>query len=704
MSPVNKAPHDPNLIITPTDGGTKVLRLLICACAVLLSAGAVLASFTRAATKWKNLPAQQIPPRQSPEQPSLVLKISRDSVSLCPGEPSVVRLTASGPAPAGVPLTYTWEANGGSIKGDGNSAVWDLSGVRPGVYTATVTLTIRTRAAAVPTLRGSAKVVVKECSTPTPTPRPIPSCPRITMRCPASVNAGEFLTLTAIPNGGTPGTKPTFAWSVSAGKIVSGGDTRRISVDTNGVDGKEITATLKASGYGLDCAGSCTTFVNPQPTPKPTPFQPGNENTASGNVTPTPTPKPTPSPTPTPTPTATPTPSLSPSPTPSASPSPSPAVSLNTSPSASPPFTSDRDAPTYAAGKLRLWPWLLLAALGVLGVIAFLFAKPYVRRAWTSPTKSIPDKSVHGDEANTPEREDRGAFVAGWQKKVADELLCSVFAPFTAAPGDGFLVQAFAHLAEHVQLLTGMAQEADRDAARRGAKALGQVARGQELVFHLHMPGLEVDEPSQSIVWDGKVESVQFGVNVPETFKPRSINCKVTVSTLGVPIGHVRFTFDIAAAAAPQPAGEAAPALNPSQKYVRYRQAFISYASEDRAEVLRRVQMLSLLKIECFQDVLSLKPGERWAKMLYRHIDESDVFFLFWSAAANESEWVEKEVRYALSRKGDNDETPPEIVPVIIQGPPEVPPPSYLPEYHFNDPFAYFIKAEEAMRPAPKQT
>ena len=290
--------------------------------------------------------------------------------------------------------------------------------------------------------------------------------------------------------------------------------------------------------------------------------------------------------------------------------------------------------------------------------------------------------------------------LVGGMKKVKDELQCSVFAPFEAAPGDGFLVQAFAHLAEHARLLEGMAKEADRDAVRRGADKLGEVARGQELFFHLDMPGLAVDEPVQSVVWNGDIESVQFAVGVPEEFKPRRLNCKLTVSVEGIPIGHVKFVFEVAAA--PPPAGAETP-LNSSGQYVRYRKGFVSYASEDLAEVLARVQVMTQLGIECFQDVLSLKPGDRWEKKLYLHIDESDVFFLFWSAAAHKSVWVEKEVRYALGRKRDDEDGPPEIMPVILPGPPEVPPPSYLPDYHFNDPFALLSKAAVNTRRAEKK-
>jgi hypothetical protein len=346
------------------------------------------------------------------------------------------------------------------------------------------------------------------------------------------------------------------------------------------------------------------------------------------------------------------------------------------------------------------WPGFLLAAL-IVG--ALLFAKFYSRSALKG--MPLPSPSPPPPQPESSDREEMEAAIAGGLKKVTDELHCTVFAPFAAAPGMGFIVQAFAHLAEQTTALAEMAKETDREATRRGFKRLGEVERGQELGFHLEMPGLNIDEPSQSIVWRGEIESVQFGVVVPAEFPLRArINCKLTVSLYSVPLGHIRFAFDIAPTlAAAEPEGDATP-LNSFDSLVKYRQAFISYASEDRAEVLKRVQMLSILKIEYFQDLLSLKPGDRWAKMLYRHIDESDVFLLFWSAAANESEWVAKEVQYALQRKSGNDESPPEIIPVILQGPPEVPPPSYLPEYHFNDPFAYFIKAEVAMRQTKKET
>ena len=103
--------------------------------------------------------------------------------------------------------------------------------------------------------------------------------------------------------------------------------------------------------------------------------------------------------------------------------------------------------------------------------------------------------------------------------------------------------------------------------------------------------------------------------------------------------------------------------------------------------------MLESLKIRYFQDVLSLDPGDRWQQQLYRHIDKCDLFLLFWSTAARDSQWVMKEVDYALARKQGDDLSPPEIKPVIIEGPPPVPPPPALAHLHFNDRVIYFLSA-----------
>jgi serine/threonine protein kinase len=268
-----------------------------------------------------------------------------------------------------------------------------------------------------------------------------------------------------------------------------------------------------------------------------------------------------------------------------------------------------------------------------------------------------------------------------------DRVDCTVFAPPTVPREASFLVQVFVHTPDQADAASRQAKECDADTQRRAFKSLAtQLERGTVLCIHLSIAGAQVEPPVQQLTWWGtRPETAQFEVRVPPDTKQRGLLGTVLVSRDGVPLGHIKFKLAIAGGPAPEavPVGHA----------VRlYQQAFISYASKDRPEVLKRVQMLARLRIKYFQDVFDLEPGQRWESELYRHIDESDLFLLFWSSAARQSEWVRRELRYALQRKGADDEAPPEVLPVVIEGPPPPPPPEELTHLHFDDYLLYLMQ------------
>jgi hypothetical protein len=281
-----------------------------------------------------------------------------------------------------------------------------------------------------------------------------------------------------------------------------------------------------------------------------------------------------------------------------------------------------------------------------------------------------------------------GWFVTHVEEELPkDTVQCTVFAPPSAAPGDSMLVQVFAHLPEQADDARAIAMELDTDARRRAFQSVETpVPRDGRLQFELRMPGLEVDDPVASLVWRGRAEAVQFGVRIPPDASDGTVIGTLEISLDGAPIGHVKFKLavDRATTVVPsEPQGETAR---------RYTAAFISYASEDREQVLARVQLLTAVGIRYFQDVLSLEPGDRWEQKLELGIDECDLFLLFWSSEAKRSEWVHKEVQYALARSGGNELSPPAIRPVILEGPPIVEPWEELAHLHFNDRVLYVMR------------
>jgi hypothetical protein len=216
-----------------------------------------------------------------------------------------------------------------------------------------------------------------------------------------------------------------------------------------------------------------------------------------------------------------------------------------------------------------------------------------------------------------------------------------------------------------------------------------EISRGSRLTVHLAMDGTWINEPAQKLTWQGRTESVQFVVTVSGAVPAGPWFGRLTLATETVLIGHITFKVAVGATSPLHPTAGYEPV---GESVRRYALAFISYASQDLPEVLKRVQVLALAGIRYFQDLLSLEPGDRWEAKLYNYIDQCDLFLLFWSRWAKQSEWVRKEVRYALQRNHGDTDAPPEIRPVILQGPPIHDPPEELRHLHFKDHLIYFIQ------------
>src|SRR3712207_7914683 len=79
----------------------------------------------------------QLPPPGPP--PTVVLESDAETVTLCEGDPAPrVNLRANARSPEGREIRYRWSTSGGRIESSGPNVVWNLDGVQPGVYTATV--------------------------------------------------------------------------------------------------------------------------------------------------------------------------------------------------------------------------------------------------------------------------------------------------------------------------------------------------------------------------------------------------------------------------------------------------------------------------------------------------------------------------------------------------------------------------------------
>src|SRR5258705_8206716 len=166
-----------------------------------------------------------------------------------------VDLTADGRDPDNDTLLYTWSVTGGTLTGEGRAVAWDLSAAQPGTYTASVSVNDGNGHTAV----GTTTVTIAECTDCKP------PCPTISGSCPADVDLGAPITFTA---SGAGDMNVTYNWSVSAGTISSGQGTSSITVNTDGLGGQTVTATVELGGLDPSCSrtASCSTSVR---APKP---------------------------------------------------------------------------------------------------------------------------------------------------------------------------------------------------------------------------------------------------------------------------------------------------------------------------------------------------------------------------------------------------------------------------------------------------
>ena len=245
------------------------------------------------------------------------------------------------------------------------------------------------------------------------------------------------------------------------------------------------------------------------------------------------------------------------------------------------------------------------------------------------------------------------------------------------------MFDVWAHLPEQLGEVEAIARKLGRDSLV-GSKSGVVLSRGELLTITVTIDGLDVLDSVDTIVWEGVPTNAAFVVRVPADVGPRDFMGKAVVSCNGIRIAKLVFVLTVTVEPSGMVTVDGLPCVADS-----LRTAFASYASENRPEVLARIQGIKKVapQLDVFVDVLSLRSGENWKTGLQRHVPHKDVFYLFWSEAAARSEWVEREWRLALESRGLDY-----IDPIPLEEPESVPPPSELNDLHFSDAYLAYMK------------
>ena len=299
---------------------------------------------------------------------------------------------------------------------------------------------------------------------------------------------------------------------------------------------------------------------------------------------------------------------------------------------------------------------------------------PAVGAAPAPKKPSFLSKLVRGKSRTAPEAPVPSAPVRPEPAGAAvtqDDVQFRGTAPESINPGEYFPVKIMMYREDDYQ-------RADRESAaladrtKSASSSIFQASLGQEFRITLQSPDIQLDCESEHLRWNGKFAAADFEVYLPDDYAGRQLRLRGRVYSGDAVLTDLKLILQIRA---PQPQSVVC-------EKVRLRSAFISYASADRAKVVARIQGIQLAcpDMDLFFDVESLRRGENWEPRLYREISDRDLFYLFWSHNAAASEWVKKELLYAIDHK-----TMDFIEPIPLESPEVCAPPESLTGKHFND-------------------
>lgn len=256
----------------------------------------------------------------------------------------------------------------------------------------------------------------------------------------------------------------------------------------------------------------------------------------------------------------------------------------------------------------------------------------------------------------------------------------TAFAPKKLRRGTPELVRIVIHQPTDLTAVIKAARKIDpRATPAPHSIGIGSVALGARVGVSLEVRGAACDGTPQRRVWLGEPIDFSFSLEADASVKQVVVLARVFVND--AQIGVLAFTRPVIGAEK-KPLG-----FGDKVRLKRHKRVFLSYSSKDRETVAAIATAYSSAGVEHFWDRTSLKSGEEWSPRLRREIERADLFHLCWSKSAANSEWVEKEAQYALTRRRRAKK--PEITVQMLDGPPWAKHPDSLDSINFDD----FVRA-----------
>jgi hypothetical protein len=266
-----------------------------------------------------------------------------------------------------------------------------------------------------------------------------------------------------------------------------------------------------------------------------------------------------------------------------------------------------------------------------------------------------------------------------------DEVHFGVSAPKAVKPAGSFIARFTAYVKDAEAEVKERLAKADRKRTKfQPLPESCRWKRGTPVTVRVIGDHFLSTPIEQSFEWNGRAEIRSFQVRARQDAPADWTQLGFEIFVAGLPVACL--WLDIEISAEPRSAEEATGTGRLA------RSAFVSYASDDRPEVLGLLSAMTAHDsgFEVFYDWLDLAHGENWKPRLEKEIIQRDMLYLFWSRNARASKWVNWEWKTALRTKGIHA-----ILPIPIESPEIAKPPKELEQIHFRD---RFLVAREAAK------
>ncbi|MBZ0291541.1 MAG: toll/interleukin-1 receptor domain-containing protein, partial [Anaerolineae bacterium] len=177
------------------------------------------------------------------------------------------------------------------------------------------------------------------------------------------------------------------------------------------------------------------------------------------------------------------------------------------------------------------------------------------------------------------------------------------------------------------------------------APAKADVPEGALVTATPQMDGFQFNPPSATVGFYKDWHRFDFEIRAQGAPLNQATNGLLTFTVEGIIIADVPLSIYV---------GETLSAGGGQANAVAkaYQAIFCSYSHQDQQIVARAERAYKALGLEYLRDVISLKSGQDWSEELLRLINDADIFQLFWSHTAAESDHVRTEWEHALQVAG----------------------------------------------------